>query len=357
MMRRAAGWRAAQWARSQVGGGGVDRHGVVGLPVNGVLQLKHNRYGRAVSVDVHCGWRRGDGVGGGGGVAGSADAQITDLTVNDHACLTFGDPEELLDLTAAFVRDGLIGGLKVISLGDGPPAQVVSGLARRRIAVEPAVAKGQMTAEAWEGSLLSGQAFTADHAMGWLTGQMDACRGEGFPGLRVAVDMSWALRPVTGIEQLPKFEERVAAALVGTTVSVLCQYDRDQFDPVTLASVAAFHTRSVAAATYRADAMLRICRQYAPPGIRLAGQIDYQAEEPLTLALAEAIRLDGDITVNMTDLTFIDASCARLIVDAVRGVDGSRTVVLQCHPAIAARFGLLDVADLPGVSLVMAHDR
>jgi hypothetical protein len=36
-----------------------------------------------------------------------ADTQITDLTVNDHACLTFGEPEELLDLTAAFLRDGL----------------------------------------------------------------------------------------------------------------------------------------------------------------------------------------------------------------------------------------------------------
>jgi anti-anti-sigma regulatory factor len=324
--------------------------------VNGVL-LEPDRDGRAVSVDVHCGWRRGDSVGGGGGVAGSADAQITDLAVNDHACLTFGEPEELFDLTAAFVRDALIGGLKVIWLGDGTPAQAVSKLARRGIAIEPAVANGQMAAAAWEGSLLSGQAFTADHAMAWLTGQMAACRGEGFPGLRIAVDMSWALRPVTGIEQLPQFEESIAAALAGTTVSVLCQYDREQFDPVTLASVAAFHTRSVAAATYHADAVLRICRQYAPPGIRLAGEIDYQAEEPLALALAEAIRLDGDITINTAGLTFIDASCARMIVDAVRGLDGSRTAILQCHPAIAARFALLGAADLPGVSLVIAHDR
>ena len=201
------------------------------------------------------------------------------------------------------------------------------------------------------------QAFTADHAMEWLTGQMDASRGVGFPGLRVAVDMSWALRPVTGIERLPQFEESVATALAGTTVSVLCQYDRERFDPVTLASVAAFHTRSVAAATYRADAVLRICRQYAPPGIRLAGEIDYLAEEPLVLALAEAIRLDGDTTINMAGLTFIDASCARMIVDAVRGLNGSRRVVLRCHAAIAARFGLLGAADLPGVSLVIAHDR
>ncbi len=307
---------------------------------------------------VPSGWicTTADGVVGGGGVAGSADGQITDLAVNDHACLTFGDPEELLDLTAAFVRDGLSGGLKVIWLSEGAPGQAVAGLARRGIAVEPAVAKGQMNAAAWEGSLLSGRAFAADHAMGWLTGQVAASLSEGFPGLRVAMDMGWALQPVSGVGQLPQFEQNVAAVLAGTAVSVLCQYDRERFDPVTLASVAAFHTRSVAAATYHADAVLRICRQYAPPGIRLAGEIDYQAEEALTLALAEAIRLDGDVTINMAALTFIDASCARMIVDALRSLDASRTAILQCHPAIAARFALLR-ADLPGVSLVIADER
>jgi anti-anti-sigma regulatory factor len=286
-----------------------------------------------------------------------AGTQITDLTASDHACLTFGEAEELLDLTAAFVRDGLSGGLKVVWLSDAATTRAVAELTRRGIAVESAVAAGQMTAAAWEGRLLSGQVFTADGAMGWLNAEMAACRQEGFPGLRVAVDMSWALRPVTGVEQLPDFEEGVAAALEGTTASMLCQYDRERFDPVTLASVAAFHTRSVAAATYHQDAVLRICRQYAPPGIRIAGEIDFKAEEPLALALAEAIRLDGDITVNMAGLTFIDASCARLVVDAARSLAASRNVVLQCHPEIAARFVTFGAADLPGVSVVTVHER
>ncbi len=66
-----------------------------------------NLTGRSVSVGVHCVpvtrlrcGRRWE-------VADSADVQVTDLTVNDHACLTFGKAEELLDLTAAFVREGL----------------------------------------------------------------------------------------------------------------------------------------------------------------------------------------------------------------------------------------------------------
>lgn len=286
-----------------------------------------------------------------------ADSQITDLTVNDHACLTFGEPEELFDLTAAFVRDGLSAGLKVVWLSEAGPGPAAFELARRGVAVAPALAAGQMAAAGFEGHVLSGQAFRARDAMGWLSGQAAACRREGFPGLRIAVDMSWALRPVAGVEQLPDFEEGIAAAVAGTALSVLCQYDRERFDSVTLATVAAFHTRSVAAATYYADAMLRICRQYAPPGIRLAGEIDHGHAEPLALALAEAIRLEGDITVNMAGLAFIDASCARMILDAARGMAGSRAVVLQCRPPIAARFVLLGAAEIPGVSVVSADDR
>jgi anti-anti-sigma regulatory factor len=284
----------------------------------------------------------------------SADTQITDLTVNDHACLTFGEAEELFDLTAAFVRDGLAGGLKVVWLSDATPDRATAELARRGVAVEPALASGQLAAVGYEGRLLAGQAFSVGQAMTWLTREIAAC---GATGLRLAVDMSWALRPVTGVEQLPEFEEKVAAAVAGTATSVLCQYDRERFDPVTLASVAAFHTHSVAAATYYADVMLRICRQYAPPGIRLAGELDYQASESLALALTEAIRLDGDVTVNMAPLAFIDVTCARMILDAARGLDPARRMILRCRPGLAARFVLLGAADIPGLSLVIVDDQ
>ena len=286
-----------------------------------------------------------------------ADAQITDLTVDDHACLTFGEPEELFDLTAAFVRDGLAGGLRVVWVTEAGPQRATPELARRGIPVEPALASGQLTVAECEGCLLSGQSFSAGAAVRWLSGQMAASQRGAFGGLRVAMDMNWALRPVSGVEQLPEFEEGMAAALAGTTASVLCQYDRERFDPVTLATVAPFHTRSVAAATYYADALLRICRQYAPPGIRVAGEIDYRREEPLALALAEAIRLEGDITVNLAGLTFIDGSCARMILDAARGLAASRSVELRCHPAITDTFILLGARDVAGVSLVSVDDR
>jgi hypothetical protein len=96
----------------------------------------------------------------------------------------------------------------------------------------------------------------------------------------------------------------------------------------------------VTAATYYADAVLRICRQYAPPGIRIAGELDYQAEDPLALALAlaEAVRLEGDLMVNLAALAFMDARCTLMIADAARAMAASRPVTLRCLPEIAAGF-------------------
>jgi anti-anti-sigma regulatory factor len=326
------------------------------------MRVVFGRFG-AVFCRVRAPWGYGRywcgvaAAGGGGWVTAEASAEITELAVDDHACLTFGEDEELLDLTAAFVRDGLAGGLQVVWLSDAVPQLAAGELARRGVAVETALDRGQLTAAGCEGRLLSGQAFRADAAAGWLTRQMALAREAGFPGLRVAVDMGWALRPVTGIEELPRFEESIAGMLGGGTASVLCQYDRGRFDPVTLASVAAFHTRSVAAATYYAGAVLRICRQYAPPGIRIAGEIDYQAAGPLALALAEAVRLAGDVVINMAGLAFADARCTVMIADAVRTMAVSRAVVLRCQPGVAAGFARLGVAGLPRVTVVTADDR
>src|SRR5258706_11386112 len=195
-----------------------------------------------------------------------ADTQITDLAVNDHACLTFGESEELFDLTAAFIRDGLAGGRKVVWLSDSAPGQAAMQLSGRGIAIEPAVAAGQMTVSSCEDYLLSEQAFAVGYAMSWLSEQVAACRNEGFPGLRVALDMSWALRPISGVEQLPDFEDAVAAVLAAAAPAGPWQYGWGRFDPVTLAPVGGRHTRPVSAANYYPDAGLRISPPYAPPG-------------------------------------------------------------------------------------------
>ena len=285
----------------------------------------------------------------------SAHTQVTELTEDAHACLTFGEPDDLLDLTAAFVRDGLASGFRVVVLSDSPQLAAAK-LGWREVAAEAAVATGQMVMAASQDGLVGPQGFSAGQAMGWLGDQLADSRRQGYAGIRVALDMSWALRPMTGIEELPVLEEEIAAAVSGAGMSVLCGYDRERFDPVTLALIAPFHSHAVAAATYYDDPVLRICRQYVPPGIRLAGEMDFLAAEALALALGEAIRIDGDITINMANLSFIDASSIRMIADAAASLDPSRTVILRCRPAIETRFEQLGADRLPQVSLVSVDE-
>jgi anti-anti-sigma regulatory factor len=286
----------------------------------------------------------------------SADLQITDLTVDDHACLTFGDSEELLDLTAAFVRDGISSGLKILWISESA-GQLEPELAARGPDYQSAIASGQVSALDCDGHVLRDQTFSSGPAIDWLAGQVGSCLREGFAGLRVALDMSWALRPVSGVAELPAFEDRIAAVLSDRTATMLCQYDRERFDPVTLARIAPVHTRSVAAATYHADALLRICRQYAPPGVRIAGELDYHAAEALGLALTEALRIDTDITVNLVHLAFIDATCARMILDSARAIGANRQLILRCSPSIARSMTLFGAAELDSVQVVTVHDR
>ena len=77
--------------------------------------------------------------GGGSWVKAGADAQITDLTVDDHAFLTFGEPEELFDLTAAFVRAGRVCGRAEGGVGEG--GETAAELTRRGIAAGRASAR------------------------------------------------------------------------------------------------------------------------------------------------------------------------------------------------------------------------
>ncbi len=286
----------------------------------------------------------------------SAYTQVTELSKDAHACLTFGGQEDLVDLTAAFVRDGLASGFRVVVLSDSLQLAAAK-LGWREIAAEAAVATGQVVMAASQDGLVGPQGFSAEQAMGWLRDQLADALRQGYAGIRVALDMSWALRPMTGIEELPVLEEEIAAAVSGADMSVLCGYDRERFDPVTLALIAPLHSHAVAAATYHDDPVLRICRQYVPPGIRLAGEMDFLASEALALALGEAIRIDGDITVNMANLSFIDASSIRMITDAAASLDPSRAVILRCRPAIKARFAQLGTDRLPRVRLVGVDER
>src|SRR5205807_7185620 len=154
---------------------------------------------------------------------------------------------------------------------------------------------------------------------------------------------------------LQAFESEVGALFAGGRLAAICQYDRDSFDAVTLAFAASAHSQAVAATVYHEDPILRICRQHSPPGVRIAGELDFTRAEPLTQAITESLRLDHDIHVNLTQLSYIDAACVAIILQAAGSLPPPRRMIVTCRGLVHEMFTLVGAGDTPGLRVQMAH--
>jgi hypothetical protein len=284
-------------------------------------------------------------------------ATVEDLKPGDHACLTFSDPEERLDIVAAFVRDGLATNQKVICLTEAlSEAALLEELAVRGLAVDLATSGGRLTVKASERLFLSEGSFAASLVLADLQGEILRAREDKRTGLRITSDMCWALRPVSGVSELMEYESAFAKLLAEQKATAVCQYDRQCFDTVTLASVVDVHGFTVAAITYHDDPLLRICRQYMPPGVRVVGEIDHRGIEPLARALTEALALDGHIDVNLLQLRFIDAVAAGVLMQAAMGMAAEQRMTVRCRRLAYRVLTALGAGEIAGVRLVVFAD-
>jgi hypothetical protein len=276
----------------------------------------------------------------------------------DHACLTFTDGEERLDLIAAFVRGGLKAGHKVVCWTDAiDPDGLAAELADRAVRPGAAMRRGQLRLSPVSDSLLGGGAVTATAMMDVLSGELEAAAREGYPGLRITADMAWATRPVGAVEELIAFETKVVDLFADGRLCLICQYDRERFDAITLAFATKAHPKTVAAQVYYEHPLLRICRQYSPPGVRAAGQLDYRQRDLLEQALGESLRLDRNPHVNLSRLDYIDGACAGVIVAAAMRLPRSRRMTVRCRQLVATVLDLVGAGSAPGLRVHVSHEQ
>jgi len=269
------------------------------------------------------------------GVAGTVEP-------GDHACLTFSDAEERLDLVAAFVRNGLRSGSKVVCWTDAHgPERLATELALRSVRAGAALRRGQLQIAPISTALFSSPGADAARMVDALAGELDLAGRSGYSSVRITADMGWATRPLAAAEALVAFESAVADLFTDGRLCLICQYDRDRFDAVTLAFAAKAHPKTLTAQVYFEHPLLRICRQYSPPGVRIAGELDYRHRDILEQALAESMRLDRHMHVNLAGLQYIDGACAGSIVAAATRLPASRRMTLVCRRSVATVLDLV----------------
>ncbi len=280
-----------------------------------------------------------------------ATTPVDRLTPGDHACLTFSDPEERLDILAAFVSAGQSRSERIICFTD---AAEVEGL--RTELLERGLEAGQDLSvvnsdRLWGG----GTGPDAATMVELLAHEMTRADRDGRAGLRITADMCWAARPQANAEQLLVFESEVGRLFGAGRLTAICEYDRESFDPVTLAYASRVHPRTVAATVYHEDPVLRICRQHVPPGVRVAGELDYSQAGVLSDALAEAVRLDHDVHLNLNHLRFIDAGAAAVILRTAAHLPAPRRMIVVCAEPIERTLTVAGAADVPALRMLVRN--
>ena len=156
-------------------------------------------------------------------------------------------------------------------------------------------------------------------------------------------------------EQLLVFESEVGRLFADGRLTAICEYDRESFDPVTLGYASRVHPRTVAATVYHEDPVLRICRQHVPPGVRVAGELDYARADALSDALAEAVRLDRDVHLNLNHLRFIDAGAAAVILRTAANLPDQRRMVVVCADSIERTLRAAGADDVPALRMLVRN--
>jgi anti-anti-sigma factor len=98
--------------------------------------------------------------------------------------------------------------------------------------------------------------------------------------------------------------------------------------------------------------ILQVIPMDEPGSFRLVGELDLASAERLEPILKEAAEANGGVTLDLTELTFMDSTGIRVILSTVRSLDGQGPLVLLRPSYIVRR--VLDVSlpdGMPGLEI------
>lgn len=263
---------------------------------------------------------------------------IEEIGHGDHACLAFADDAEQRLLVTAYLRRGLERGERVLYFADEtPPDEVADWLREAGVQPEPPLRSGQLTITTAERSYLSSGSFDPAAMTAALHREVAAALAAGYPGFRVSGEMGWALRGVPGADRLGAYETAVQGVFAGRRASAVCQYDARRFDAAALGGVDHRHPLAVEPQALYASGTLRLTEAFRDGRrtLRVAGEVDRGSCEPLARALETAATRPGDVTLDLSDLEFIDLAGLRVLVDtATRLAPDRRLHLLDLAPRL-----------------------
>ncbi len=157
---------------------------------------------------------------------------VRELQRGQHACLIYDERDEPLEIVAPFVAAGLEAGERcVYVVGEHDPVRIESSLSDIGIDVALQVERGALVlVSRWEVSFPNGE-FDPTAMIAYVHQTIAQALAEGFTGVRVIAEMTWALQMGVGVNKLIHYEAIGNHLYPGEPLVAVCMYDRSRSRP------------------------------------------------------------------------------------------------------------------------------
>ncbi len=168
--------------------------------------------------------------------------EVSSLRQGDHVCTVYESPEQQLRVIAQYIKAGLDGGERCLYIVDDRSTDDVLD-ALHAAGADPATTRDsrRLILLTKRETYLQRGSFDPNAMIWSLAAMADQAVADGCSGLRITGEMTWALGPETGPDQLIEYETRLNEFFPGSRAHAICQYNRTRFAPSMIRDVLRMH--------------------------------------------------------------------------------------------------------------------
>lgn len=151
------------------------------------------------------------------------------LNPGDHVCAIYESEQELAEIVAEFLAEGLRKSQRCWYLpASDDPRTIRAALKARRIDITRAMERGALSILAPNAAYAVRGDFDPEETMVVFSDAIEEALSDGFNGFRAAANMSWALDLEGGTERLITYEALLRSLFSSAPATGLCLYDRSK---------------------------------------------------------------------------------------------------------------------------------
>ncbi|MFD0899243.1 MEDS domain-containing protein [Actinomadura sediminis] len=279
---------------------------------------------------------------------------VSSIRPGDHAWLAFSNKPERDRVIGAFIREAFDTNEKVVYITNGDPGQLAGVLPNYGYNLPVLTRTGQLRFIPREEACLDSRGrFDHDQMTQTLEEQVGEAFDQGYRAVRITTDLTWTLNKsaASDLTRILHSEERFSEKVFATSMAmVICQVDRRRCTQEELAALEDAHEFLVEANPEYDDGVLRITRTFAPPGLRIDGEVDAARLTILNELLKMTNFSDEPVHLDLSRLAFIDLGGLNMLAHHASQLPKHAPLILDdVSPEVMSVIEMIGWHRLPGL--------